>query len=65
MLRNLDVLQSGIRQFIVACNSSVITKMAVMAAWEETSLAGFHFSLRFSLLFFRNTMFFFAYSALS
>lgn len=56
-LRNLDFLQSGIRQFIVAHNSPVINKMAVMAAWVETALAGFHFSLRFSRLLFRNIVF--------
>lgn len=57
--------QSEIRQFIVACNSFVIMKLAVMAAWEETPLAAFHFSLRFSHLSFRNTMVFFSYSTLS
>lgn len=62
-LRNLDFLQSGIRQFIVAHNSSIISKMAVMAAWEEISLAGFHFSLRFSRLLFRNTVFLCSLSA--
>lgn len=56
-LRNLDVLQSRIKQFVVAHNSAVITKMAVMAAWEEPSLAGFHVSLRFSCLLLRNTVF--------
>lgn len=50
--------QSEIRQFVVACSSFVIMKMALMAAQEETRLAACRFSLRF-------TMFFFSYSTLS